>query len=187
MPSQAAVVAWDITRRLAGREGTGMDAQSLATRGLPRSWVLTLAGLLVARVLVSALPGMWFWGFNVQRFVHPAAAAVGLLAVAVVMLPAIGQRCVPSIAKLGDMAMGSPWIARGVWAAIAVGTVCASPDRTHFTGDFYLRELAVRIPLNPAAMFPRRSRWMCGFTTRCLCGLSRRRMARRTRRLGPLA
>src|SRR5689334_10845726 len=131
-----------------------VETRERALPPVPRSWALTLAALLVARVLAVALPGMWLWGLNPPRVVNPVAAVFGLLIVAAALVPAMGGRLAPALAWLGGRTPPCPWLAAAAWALVAVGVVWALPDRTHFTGDFYLRELAVRMAMNPVALFP---------------------------------
>jgi tetratricopeptide (TPR) repeat protein len=144
-----------ISRR-AGPAGPGTPLEAADTAGLrvQRSWILTLAVLLVLRVALSLLPGMWLWGLNAPRFVSPFLAAAGLAVMALALLPASSRRLVPAVHWLGELASRAPWASRAAWAAVAVGTVAALPDRTHFTGDFMLREQAVFNQLDPADVFP---------------------------------
>jgi hypothetical protein len=141
--------------RSAGSAGSAkLPGAAGAVAGVPRSWLLTLAGLLVLRVVLSLLPGMWLWGLNVPRFVPPLFAVGGLGLMALALLPPVGRRLEPALHGLGDLASRVPWAAHLAWVTVAVGSVAALPDRTHFTGDFALRERAVVTGMNPAEFFP---------------------------------
>ena len=136
------------------RRTTPVESADIGGLEVRRSGILILAVLLGLRVVVTLLPGMWLWGLNPPRFVSPLVAVTGLGVMGLVLLPAIGRRLVPTFHWLGELASRAPWVARGAWVAVAVSTVAVLPDRTHFTGDFMLREQAVLRRLDPADVFP---------------------------------
>jgi len=96
---------------------------------------------------------MLLWGLNQGRFI-PWLATMDLAAMGIALVPVIASRLVRPIEWLGDLSLRDPWRARAVWAVLGAGLVLALPDRTHFTGDFVLREFAIRTGGSPSELFP---------------------------------
>ncbi len=118
---------------------------------------LALAVLALARAALAFQPAMWGWGFNLLRFVTPAAGWTLWLLSALALIPPLARRAAPLGRLLGD------WLGEsgaGAWRApvalaVATGaTVWLLPDRVHFVGDFLLRHGTAERALRPAALFP---------------------------------
>lgn len=84
----------------------------------------------------------------------PIVATVALGAMSIALVPGIATRATRLLEMLGSLPNEAPWRARALWSAVGAGVVLLLPDRTHFTGDFMLREWAVRSGGAPSQLFP---------------------------------
>jgi hypothetical protein len=109
--------------------------------------------VIAVMAVAFAAPGMWLWGLNYLRFIPAGAVAIGAALMAAPFLPAIGRRLGGLLAVIGDLSMKRPWVARAAWSLVGAAVVWCLPDRTHFTGDFLLRERAITDSLAPAQFF----------------------------------
>ncbi len=116
--------------------------------------LLTLLGLLVVRLGLSAVPRMDWWSLNLLRFLSPRAAIGPWLVAAVLIL--IALRLPRATTRLFGLLTTEP-LASLVWSALAVATVLLLPDETHMTGDFILRQRAVEEGLSPHMLFAQAS------------------------------
>jgi len=112
----------------------------------------TLVGLLVLHVVAGLLPGMWLWGANLPRFLPLPLALLlwGMWGAVLLVAPALHGG--PEV-RAADAPSG---MVRPLLIAIGIAALCWSlPDRTQFTGDFYLREGAVATAnASPRELFP---------------------------------
>jgi hypothetical protein len=104
-----------------------------------RAVVTALTVLALIRAATVFLPSMWAWGLNVQRFVAPLPGWLLWLAMALVLVPAVGAAIGTHLARAGDRLPGGGW-APWLVALAAAALVWSLPDRTWFTGDFLLRQ-----------------------------------------------
>jgi tetratricopeptide (TPR) repeat protein len=119
---------------------------------LERALWIGLAVLVAARALAPALPGMWLWSLNLQRFLPWWGWALWALS-ALALAPPLARRLHPWLERAGDaLARGLPWSA----AAMAAGglLVFALPDQVRFVGDFLLRQGTVEESASPGVLFP---------------------------------
>jgi hypothetical protein len=117
--------------------------------GLRRAAWIALLALVLIRAATTFVPSMWAWGLSVQRFVAPLPAWLLWLAMALVLIPAVGAGVDSRLERASDRLLGStsmPWLV----AFVAAALVWSLPDRTWFTGDFLLRQGAAETGVFPA-------------------------------------
>ncbi|MBI5709608.1 MAG: tetratricopeptide repeat protein [Candidatus Eisenbacteria bacterium] len=112
-----------------------------------------LVALVLARALLTFLPGMWAWSLNVQRFL-PAPAAWTLWALAgLTLLPPLARVMVRWLERPAGLAGRRPTVAALLVFAGGAALVWSLPDRTHYVGDFLLRQGAVIAREPPGNVF----------------------------------
>ncbi|HYM79871.1 MAG TPA: tetratricopeptide repeat protein [Candidatus Limnocylindria bacterium] len=114
---------------------------------------MALVVLAIARALLTLVPAMTGWAFNLQRFLPPWAWLLWALA-ALALAPPIARRLVPPLARFGDWIARTPLAAGALAIAVMVGLVLLLPDQVRFVGDFLLRQGTADEALPPSTLFP---------------------------------
>ena len=132
------------------KEGRSAGVGTAATPDPVRFGVIAV---VILRLALIPLPGMWAWGLGTARFAGPlgwALAAVPL----VMLLPRAARALECGLAKAGDALARRPG-AGALLAFVGVAIlVLALPDRSHFVGDYLLREGRLNQGTWSAEMFP---------------------------------
>jgi len=116
-------------------------------------WI-AIAALLLARAALPFVPAMWGWSLNLMRYVHPVVAWGPWTLAALALLPPVGRRIEPWLARAGDAMATAPGRSLAAWALAAAGLVWLTPDQVRYVGDFLLRQGTVEIGEKPALFFP---------------------------------
>jgi hypothetical protein len=125
------------------------ESTALATRLLFFSLVI----LAACRGLVSLLDNMYIWSLNPPRFLPGVVGWIGWAIAALALLPAIGRRADPALARAGE-ACARGVLGPTVAAMLAALLVWMIPDRLHFVGDFIVRLGAARENISATTLFP---------------------------------
>jgi tetratricopeptide (TPR) repeat protein len=116
-------------------------------------WI-ALGALALIRLVLAFVPGMWFWGLNLQRFLDPVFSwgpwALGALA----LIPAAARRLEPAWSWLGDRIARRPGASSLVLAILGAWLVWAFPDVVRYVGDFLLRQGTVEEAGQPGVIYP---------------------------------
>jgi hypothetical protein len=134
------------------RPAVAAPADEFAARAA-RLLFFSLVVLAACRALVSLLDNMYAWSLNPPRFLPVAVGWIGWGIAALALVPAIGRRADPALARAGEAcARGvlGPTVA-AILAALLVWTI---PDRLHFVGDFIVRLGAARENISATTLFP---------------------------------
>ena len=113
-----------------------------------------LALLAATRAALAFVPSMWGWGLNHPRFLSPGWAWLPWLVAAAALVPAFATRALPLATRIGDRLTNGGRLPVIAVMLLAACLVSALPDRTHFTGDFLLRESSAAQPGAPGALIP---------------------------------
>jgi hypothetical protein len=144
-----------------GTRGPAGPADAAAVDSGPRdgsSAVIALWSVLVvllfARLVLTFVPDMRFWGLNLQRFLPPALAWTGWALMAVALIPMAGRRAERVMSVLGDGIARHGKLAFAIAGIAGATLVFVFPDQVHFVGDFLLRQGTVEEALSSATLFP---------------------------------
>lgn len=100
-------------------------------------WI-AVAAFWLARAVAPAFESMHAWGLNLVRFLPTWAGWAAWIAVAILLLPAVGRRC---NGVFGRVIVAWPrGLAAPAFALCASALVWICPDHTWLTGDFILRQ-----------------------------------------------
>src|SRR4249920_2165786 len=134
------------------RPAVAEPADEFAARAT-RFLFFSLVVLAACRVLVSLLDHMYVWSLNPPRFLPLAVGWIGWAIATLALLPAIGRRADPALARAGE-ACARGVLGPTVAAMLAALLVWMIPDRLHFVGDFIVRLGAARENISATTLFP---------------------------------
>lgn len=138
-PSRAAVVAPPST--------------SEEMRAALALWI-ALGALVLARLALTFVPGMWMWGLNLQRFLGPLFAWGPWALAALALIPPVARALEPAWEWAGDRIARRPLASSFALAAAGAALVWAFPDRVRYVGDFLLRQGTVEEAGQPGVIYP---------------------------------
>ena len=126
------------------------DAVDLELAGV---WI-ALAVLAAARAGLAFNASMALWSLPLPRWLPFRWGWLPTLAASLALVPLIGRRAAPSLARLGDAFARRPLRLACLAAVVSMAVVWALPDRTLFLGDFAMRSGTILADKDPAHLFP---------------------------------